>query len=223
MERLQRTKASHKAYRSHLMRTYKKIDNILQAKAPVTDSQIAILTSVLEQLNQKKTIITQLDSQIAEAIETPEDLETEILKAEGIQDELADKITLVRQFLEQRSRDSTRPLDIHATEFVPTPQVSEASLPSSATSMVPPTTRREPVSHLPKVNLPIFSGDPLTWRSFCDSFDAAVHNNPMLDGVQKFNYLRAQLQGDAARVIAGLPLTTVNYNNAMALLAERFG
>ena len=45
----------------------------------------------------------------------------------------------------------------------------------------------------------------------------------MLDGVQKFNYLRAQLQGDAARVIAGLPLTSVNYNSAMSLLTERFG
>ena len=45
----------------------------------------------------------------------------------------------------------------------------------------------------------------------------------MLDGVQKFNYLRAQLQGDAARVIAGLPLTSANYNNAMSLLIERFG
>ena len=41
--------------------------------------------------------------------------------------------------------------------------------------------------------------------------------------VQKFNYLRAQLQGDAARVIVGLPLTTVNYNNAMTLFTERFG
>ena len=136
----------------------------------------------------------------------PEDLEIEILEAEGIQDELVDKITLVRQFLEQRSRDSTRPLDIHATEFVPTPLVSEASLPASVTTMVPP---REPVSSLPKLNLPIFSGDPLTWQSFRDSFDAAVHNNSMLDGVQKFNYLRAQMQGGAARVIAGLPLTTV--------------
>ena len=85
------------------MRTYKKIDDILQAKAPVTDSQIAILTNVLKQLNQKKTIITRLNSQITEAIEMPEDLETEIFKAEGIQDEFVDKITLVRHFLEQRS------------------------------------------------------------------------------------------------------------------------
>ena len=45
----------------------------------------------------------------------------------------------------------------------------------------------------------------------------------MLDGVQKLNYLGAQLQGDAARVIARLPLTGVNYNNAMSLLIERFG
>ena len=64
---LQRTKVSCKAYRSHLTRIFTKIDDILQAEAPVTDSQIIILTSVLEQLNQKKIIITQLNSQIAEA------------------------------------------------------------------------------------------------------------------------------------------------------------
>ena len=45
----------------------------------------------------------------------------------------------------------------------------------------------------------------------------------MLDGVQKLNYLRAQLQGDAARVVAGLPLTTMNYSNAITLLTKRFG
>ena len=89
MERLQRVKASRKAYRSHLTRTYKKIDEILETDSPVTDFQIATLTSALEQLNQKKTLISQLDSQIADATETPEDLETEILEAEGIQDDIS--------------------------------------------------------------------------------------------------------------------------------------
>lgn len=223
MDKPQCLKASWKAYRSSLTHTFRKIDDILQAEAPITDSQIAVLTSALEQLNQKKTILTQLDSQIAKAIETPESLKTEILEAEGIQDELADKITLVKHFPEQRSRVSSC---VHTTEFVSTPSVSEAShgsLSAPAATLIPPTTRREPVSRLPKLNLPIFSGDPLTWQSFCDSFDATVHNNPMLDGVQKFNYLRAQLQGDAARVIAGLPLTTANYNNAMTLPTDRFG
>ena len=50
-------------------RTYRKIDEILEAEAPITDAQIAVLTSALEQLNQKKTTISQLDSQIADVIE----------------------------------------------------------------------------------------------------------------------------------------------------------
>ena len=49
----------------------------------------------------------------------------------------------------------------------------------------------EYATRLPKLNLPYFSGDPLTWQTFWDSFSAAVHNNPKLTGVQKFNYLRA--------------------------------
>ena len=54
MEGLQRAKASRKAYRSHLMHTYRKIDDILEAEAPVMDAQIAVLTSALEQLNDNK-------------------------------------------------------------------------------------------------------------------------------------------------------------------------
>ena len=49
------------------------------------------------------------------------------------------------------------------------------------------------VSRLPKLSLPYFSGDPLMWQSFWDSFSAAVHTNPNLTGVQKLNYLGAQL------------------------------
>ena len=90
---------SWKVYRSDLRCIYKKINDIL--KAPITDSQISTLTSALKQLNQKKTQISQLDSLIAEAIETTKDLETEILVAEGVQDELSDRITQLRHFLDQ--------------------------------------------------------------------------------------------------------------------------
>ena len=40
---------------------------------------------------------------------------------------------------------------------------------------------------------------------------------------QKLSYLRAQLSGDAARVIAGFQLTNDNYDHSIALLKERFG
>jgi len=74
------------------------------------------------------------------------------------------------------------------------------------------------VTRLPKQSLPTFSGDTLEWQSFWDSFDAAINTNDGLSGVQKFNYLRTQVQGDAARVIAGLKLTDDNYAHAVDLL-----
>ena len=37
-------------------------------------------------------------------------------------------------------------------------------------------------SRLPKLNLPVFSWDPLKWLSFWDSFDMGVHKKPGLPG-----------------------------------------
>jgi len=79
------------------------------------------------------------------------------------------------------------------------------------------------VTWLPKLTLPSFSGDPLQFQTFWDSFEAAVHHNNSLTGVQKFHYLRAQLVGDASYVIDNLPLTDVNYDHSVALLKERLG
>ena len=47
--------------------------------------------------------------------------------------------------------------------------------------------------------------------------------NPNLSGVQKFNYLKAQLQGDAARTIDGIPFYDKNYLHAVTLLQNCFG
>ena len=48
-------------------------------------------------------------------------------------------------------------------------------------------------------------------------------NHDSLSDIQKFSYLRSLLQGDAARVIEGFPLTHTNYIQAVELLKERFG
>ena len=53
---------------------------------------------------------------------------------------------------------------------------------------------------------PVFSGDPLNWQTFWDSFNTAIHINPTFGCIQKkLNCLKAQLQ-DVARAMAGLPL-----------------
>jgi len=84
-------------------------------------------------------------------------------------------------------------------------------------------TQQSATSCLPKLTLPTFSSDPLTWQSFWDSFYAAIHANTSLSGMQKFNYLKAQLQEDAARAIDGLPLSELNYTHSIALLQSHFG
>ena len=76
---------------------------------------------------------------------------------------------------------------------------------------------------LPKIELPKFSGEVTKFRSFWESFESSVHQNTGLSAIDKFNYLRALLEGTAARSIQGLALTEGNYSAAIDILKERFG
>ena len=71
---------------------------------------------------------------------------------------------------------------------------------------------------LPELDFKKFSGGLLNWPEFWDSFDSAIHCNPFLSPAEKMNYLRAQLEGDAADVISGLPLTNANYEQLMQIM-----
>ena len=67
---------------------------------------------------------------------------------------------------------------------------------------------------LPKLQLPKFNGRVTEWNSFWDSFNSAIHSNPSISNVNKFNYLQSLLEGSASRAIKGLTLTSANYDNA---------
>ena len=56
-----------------------------------------------------------------------------------------------------------------------------------------------------------------------DSFNAAVHDNSQLVGVDKFNYLKSLISGAALEAVQGLALTDANYKEAVAILQRRFG
>ncbi|KAL9969544.1 hypothetical protein ACROYT_G021769 [Oculina patagonica] len=76
---------------------------------------------------------------------------------------------------------------------------------------------------LPKLELKKFYGNPIDWYPFWECFESAVHRNTALSGVDKFNYPNSLLVGSAAHVIAGLTLTSANYEKAVDLLKKRFG
>ena len=70
---------------------------------------------------------------------------------------------------------------------------------------------------LPRLDLPTFSGNALEWQSFWDGFEATVHNNLAISGVQKLNYLRSLLREEASQVVAGFALTSDIYEHSLVL------
>ena len=179
-------------------------------------------------------------------IEQEEELETDIFEYEEIQTNIVEQIAQLQFLLRSQTTRPSKPVvtDVPATSIPPvTPQPTNASSQSVTeqgdltdiedTPQQPPTdstattSPQNPisgynVSRLPKLNIPMFTGDPLMWQPFWDSFDAAINSNPVLSNIQKLNYLRALLQGDAARVISGFPLTNNNYLPSVELLCSQF-
>ena len=76
---------------------------------------------------------------------------------------------------------------------------------------------------LPKIKLPKFNDDVIKFCSFWESFENSVDHNPNLSTINKFNYLKALLEGNAARSVQGLALTEANYAAATEILKELFG
>ena len=76
---------------------------------------------------------------------------------------------------------------------------------------------------LPKLDMLTFSGDKLKWSEFWDAFENAVHNKKKMSNVEKFNYLKSKVSGEARSAIQGLTLSNENYGVAIDLLKERFG
>ena len=84
------------------------------------------------------------------------------------------------------------------------------------------TTSNSVQPRLSKFSLPKFRGDITRWQSFWDSFKSAIHENSNISIIDKFNYLNSLLEGNTARTVQGLILTSSNYNAAVQRSMEVF-
>ena len=71
---------------------------------------------------------------------------------------------------------------------------------------------------LPKLTVKPFNGKLTAWTPFWDSYSSAIHDDPDLTKVDKFNYLRSMVTHEALDAISGLTLTSANYDQAIEVL-----
>lgn len=75
---------------------------------------------------------------------------------------------------------------------------------------------------LPKISIPIFSGNYSEWTTFKDLYLSLIHNNSSLDSVQKMHYLKSHLSGEAEQLLRHVSVTAANYNDAWLTLNNRY-
>ena len=76
---------------------------------------------------------------------------------------------------------------------------------------------------LPKQEVKKFNGKIEEWQEFWDGFESAIHQNECLKTVDRFNYLRTLLTGQAKSAIAGFSPTTANYESVVQRFKKRYG
>ena len=76
---------------------------------------------------------------------------------------------------------------------------------------------------LPKINLPTFDGNVLSWQPYYQSIKVSVVDNASLADVQKLEYLMRSLKGSAAEAVKGFAVVQANYQPVLEILKERFG
>ncbi|XP_049866891.1 uncharacterized protein LOC126367429 [Pectinophora gossypiella] len=83
---------------------------------------------------------------------------------------------------------------------------------------------KQPVvsTKLPAVQLPTFSGDYKSWLSFRDLYESLVHNNPNISKVNKCQYLKTSLQGEAENLVKQIQVSEANYDTIWDMLTKRY-
>jgi hypothetical protein len=193
---------SRPAHRGQLTKLTNRAEEILSIDGPIPRAKKDLLSSTIDQISEKLDYLAKLDNEISDSLlDDVEKYQAAIIEADDYAVLAKDDLKKFKNFLADLQSSSS--LDTSISSASSEPRIRKVNL--------------------PKLSLTPFSGDILKWQSFKDGFDAAVHNDTSLGDIQKFQYLRAHLSGDAAQAIDGLSLTNDNYANAIDLLVERYG
>ena len=194
-----KTRGGHKSFATKIMKETQDLVKVVDGDKNAIKED---LTANLEVLEDKLKVISMLDEEIMDIIPDA-GIEEEISTSSAFRKEIIKSQISIKNWLSSNQDDA---IGSHST------RLDEA-----------PSFYSHNQVRLPKLELPKFNGDPLSYQNFWDSFNSAIHQNNSLDDAAKFNYLKGQLEGKARLAIQGLTLTSENYQSAIGILKQRFG
>ena len=131
----------------------------------ISEEECLQLVTVLETLRGKERILKELDGRIIDLVDD-DDIEIEVDLATQFETDLKFLIEKVKKVL----------LKVEQTQ-------DSMSLSSS---------KLKTGVKLPKLVMKTFSGDPLEWMTFKETFEATVDSNDNISDIEKFTYLSGE-------------------------------
>lgn len=155
-------------------------------------------------VSHKKTVLN-----ILEQLATSDDEVGKLLKDDDVANDVFESMSFIVTANDLEAMIDSKLAQLNAVKNPPPSSIS----PSTTTN----------VCRLPKMELTVFKGDPLEWQGFWDQFQISIHDNERISDIDRFNYLKRYLGGEALGAVSGLNLSSENYKEAIELLRERFG
>jgi len=195
-------------------------------------------SDLLKKINQRKATRTQTSGVIKKIEKHLADESTTHTRLLGLKNNLVSKLEQlnylndeVMNFLKPEEverdvlecmefTDPTHELLAEVTSKLQSLAVTHSEVGQASASSAKSTSSR---CRLPKFELPIFKGDPLSWQGFWDQFSTSINDNDDITDIDRFNYLKRYLGGQALETVSGLSLSSNNYKEAVKTLTERYG
>ena len=173
MEELPKLLASRRAHKAHLTKLRHKIDET--AEGTITHNEIALLKSLVDQLKQKKQTLKGFNDKIAVLLETPEELEAEILDAEELDSLIVEKVCVTDNLIEFAKGNLSQHVLPHGPENISIPSSSPQKGQENQ-QPIPSTSQTEQENQ--QSNSPPSTGT--SGSDFLSSTTASAENPPII-------------------------------------------